>query len=178
MPKKLANNKFYYFSCKSISLSFNEIKENFPILYFKQNEFDFIFELRHHDLFIQIGDQIFFLIVFNKNNPTSSFLLGNVFLKKYFFSFDYNSQKIMFYKNIKTKNNGKEIYEPNDLLWYNSTKIIVFLIFFIFVVGIIGFYFGKRFYKKRKLIANELEDQFEYKSPLNKKNDFEMKFKF
>lgn len=176
--KKLANNKFYYFSCKSISLSFNEIKENFPILYFKQNEFDFIFELRHHDLFIQIGDQIFFLIVFNKNNPTSSFLLGNVFLKKYFFSFDYNSQKIMFYKNIKTKNNGKEIYEPNDLLWYNSTKIIVFLIFFIFVVGIIGFYFGKRFYKKRKLIANELEDQFEYKSPLNKKNDFEMKFKF
>ena len=154
--QKLANNKFYYFVCNSLSLNFNEIKENFPILYFKQNEFDYVFELTAHDLFVQIGDKIFFLIVFNKNNPTSSFLLGNIFLKKYFFSFDNNLKTILFYKKENKKK--AEIV----VLQYNSSKIIAISGFLIVIFLIIGLYFGKRIYQKRKLRANELEDAFCY----------------
>ena len=164
--KKLANNKFYYFLCNSISLTFNEIKENFPTLYFKQNEFDYVFELNAQDLFVQIGDKIFFLIVFNKNNPTSSFLLGNIFLKKYFFNFDNNLKTILFYKNDKIKGDEKN-QETVVLHWYNSSKIIVIMSFLIVIFMIIGFYFGKRIYKQRRLRANELEDKFCYDQKLN-----------
>ena len=167
--KKLAKNKFYYFVCNSISLSFNEIKENFPILYFKQNEFDYVFELTAHDLFVQIGDKIFFLIVFNKNNPTSSFLLGNIFLKKYFFSFDNNLKTILFYKNENKIKGDEKNQETVVLHWYNSSKIIVIWSFLIVIVLFIGFYFGKKKYNKRKLKANELEDKFCYpQNPIDK----------
>jgi len=176
--KKLVNNKFYYFECNSISLSLNDIKENFPTLYFKQNEFNYTFELTPQDLFVQIGDKIFFLIVFNKNNPTTSFLLGNIFLKKYFFSFDYNSKKILFYRNDKKEKGEREnINEPVVLHWYNSSKIIVIWSFFIVIFCVLGFYFGKRYYKNRKLRANELEDQYDYESHIDRKFEIELKIK-
>ena len=64
-------------------LSMDEIKTTFPFIYIKQIDFYFIFELTPDDLFVKLGDKNFFGVVFNKNNPTNSFLLGNNFLKKY-----------------------------------------------------------------------------------------------
>ena len=162
--KYLANNKFYYFSCNGISLSFNEIKENFPSLYFK-HETGYTFELTPNDLFVQIGQDFYFLVVFNKNNPTSSFLLGNIFLKKYLLSFDIKSKKILFYKENETKgqNNGEYIHD-NPIHWYNSNKMIVILIMMIVLFCIGGFYFGKKLYYHRKQKANELLDTFDYTS--------------
>jgi len=52
----------------------DEIKTTFPFIYMKQIDFYFIFELTPEDLFVKRGDKNFFLIVFNKNNPTNSFL--------------------------------------------------------------------------------------------------------
>ena len=165
--KKIANNKFYYFVCKSFSLSMNKIKENFPSLYLKQNDLNFTFELTPEDLFVQIGDQIFFLVVFNKNNPTSSFLLGNIFLQKYFFSYDYQSKKVLFYRENKKKDEKNDATN-NVSHWYNSTGIIVIIMAVLIIVFcIIGFFFGKKIYYKRKLKANELDDQFDYKSPID-----------
>ena len=180
--KQLANNKFYFFVCNSYSLSFNQIKENFPSLYFKQNDFDYTFVLTAEDLFIQIGDQIFFLIVFNKNNPTSSFLLGNIFLKKYFFSFDNELKIIKFYKENKIKGDDDYFHEPAALHWYNSTKIFLILIIMIVFFSIFAFYFGKRIYQRRKLKAYELDENFDYNSQFSqkgiKKYDLEMQLKF
>ena len=167
--KKIANNKFYFYTCNIFSLSLKEINEKFPSLYFKQKEFDFTFELTPQDLFIQIGEQIFFLVVFYKNNPTSSFILGKVFLQKYFFSFENESKKILFYRE-----NGKNSINIKDvevLHWYNSTKVVLFMIILLIIFSIICFYLGKKMYNKRKLRANELEDQFEYKSPFSKENN-------
>ena len=164
--KKIANNKFYYFVCKSFSLSMNKIRENFPSLYFKQNELDFTFELTPEDLFVQIEDEIFFLVVFNKNNPTSSFLLGNIFLQKYFFSFDCQLKKVLFYRD--SKKDKKNDTTNNVWHWYNSTVIIlIIMVVLIIVFCIIGFFFGKKIYYKRKKKANELDDQYEYKSPID-----------
>lgn len=179
--KQLAENKFYYFVCNSFALSMNEINENFPSLYFKQKEFNYIFELTPKDLFIQIGEQIFFLVVFNKNNPTKSFLLGNIFLKKYFFNFDHKNQKIFFYKDDKNKKNGngENIEEKVVLHWYNSGKMFVVLVIMIFLFCIFGFYFGKRLYQSRKLRANELEEQFKYESPVSpEEKNLELKLNF
>ena len=174
--KNLANNKFYFYSCKLFSLNLKEINENFPSLYFKQKEFDFTFELTPQDLFVQIGDRIFFLVVFYKNNPTSSFILGKVFLQKYFFGFENESKKILFYRENDKKSgsrdkNGENIRVEVVLHWYNSTKVIAIMIILLIVFSIVSFYFGKRMYNKRKLRANELEDQFEYKSPFSKENN-------
>ena len=83
----------------------DEIKTTFPFIYIKQIDFYFIFELTPGDLFVKLGKN-FFLEVFNKNNPTNSFLLGSI---------DFS-----------------------------------------------GFYFGRKIYLKRKLRANELNDEFSY----------------
>ena len=86
-------------------LSIDEIEITFPFINMKQFDFYFIFELTPDDLFVKHGKN-FFLVVFNKNNPTNSFLLGSI--------------------------------------------------------GFAGFYFGRKIYLKRKLRANELDDEFSY----------------
>ena len=169
--KKLANNKFYYYSCNTYSVNLKKIQESFPSLYFKQNELGYTFELSPRDLFVQIGDKIFFLIVFYKNNPTASFILGKVFLQKYFFSFDNESKKIFFYKENKNSIGNAENIHLN-LHWYNSNKFIASLIIFIFIFSFVGFYVGRRVYKRRRRNANELDEDFDY---ISKKKEFDMK---
>ena len=103
---------FWYFNkrvssskiCDSNILSIDEIEITFPFIY--QIDSYFIFELTPDDLFVKRGGKNFFLVVFNKNNPTNSFLLGGV--------------------------------------------------------GFAWFYFGRKIYLKRKLIANKLDDEFSY----------------
>ena len=61
-----------------------EIKTTFPFIYIKQIDFYFIFELTLCDLFVKHGKN-FFLIVFNKNNPTNSFFLGSIGFAGFYF---------------------------------------------------------------------------------------------
>ena len=166
--KKLLKDKFYYYVCDSSLLSMEQIKNSFPALYMKQIDFNYIFELNASDLFITRGDKIFFLVVFNKNNPTNSFLLGSIFLKKYFFYFDNNNNQISFLQENGLKSVKEEVV---ILRWYNSPGTVIVLIILFCIIGFAGFYFGRKIYMKRKLRANELDDQFEYKSPKDDKNN-------
>jgi hypothetical protein len=173
--KNILNDKFYYFVCDSNILSMDEIKTTFPSIYMKQIDFNFIFELTPDDLFVTRGDKIFFLVVFNKNNPTNSFLLGSNFLKKYLFYFDNDKNQIAFLRDNTNKNGQNEVIVVH---WYNSPGTVIILIILFLIIGSAGFYFGRKFYLKRKLRANELEDQFSYESSKDKKNgtvDLEMK---
>ena len=63
----------------------DEIKITFPFIYIKQIDSYFIFELTLCDLFVKRGDKNFFGVVFNKNNPTNSFLLGGVGFAGFYF---------------------------------------------------------------------------------------------
>ena len=54
--------------------------------------------------------------------------------------------------------------------WYNSPGTVIVLIILFIIIGGAGFYFGKKIYNRRKLRANELEDQFDYKSQKEGKN--------
>jgi len=173
--KNILNDKFYYYVCDSNILSMDEIKTTFPSIYMKQIDFNFIFELTPDDLFVTRGDKIFFLVVFNKNNPTNSFLLGSNFLKKYLFYFDNDKNQIAFLRDNTNKNGQNEVIVVH---WYNSPGTVIILIILFLIIGSAGFYFGRKFYLKRKLRANELEDQFSYESSKDKKNgtiDLEMK---
>ena len=77
----------------------DEIKTNFPFVCIKQIDSYFIFEFTHDDLFVNWGDKNFFLVVFNKNNPTNSFLLGGVgFAGFYFGRKIYLKRKLRAYK--------------------------------------------------------------------------------
>ena len=115
----------------------------------KQIDFYFIFELTPDDLFVTLGEKNFFLVVFNKNNPTNSFLLGNNFLKKYLFYFDNDKNQIVFLRD-NTNKNGKN--EAIVVYWYNSLVTVIILII--------------------------LDDEFSYDISKDKKNgrvDLEMK---
>ena len=76
-------------------LSVEEIKTTFPFIY--QIDSYFIFELTLCDLFVKHGKN-FFLVVFNKNNPTNSFLLVSIGFAGFYFL-----KKYLFKKKIKSK---------------------------------------------------------------------------
>ena len=118
----------------------------------------------------------FFLVVFNQKNPTNSFTLGKIFLKKYLFYFDNNKDQIAFvqendYKNKINKEEGIIVVH-----WYNSPGTVIALIILFIIIGLGGFYYGRKIYYKRKLRANELEDQFVYNSPKEKSKNIGQNF--
>ena len=78
-------------------LIMEEIKTTFPFIYIKQIDFYFIFELTLCDLLVKHGKN-FFLVVFNKNNPTNSFLLVSIGFAGFYFL-----KKYLFKKKIKSK---------------------------------------------------------------------------
>lgn len=167
--EKLVEGRFILFYCYKSQITREELDKIFPILLFKQIEMEYIFELNSKDLFLEIGEHIFFLIVFNQNTPTKSFLLGKIFLSKYLLNFDINRKRIQFYPldvdNPITSNKG--------LSFLTFTIFLILLIIFLLV----GFILGKKIYRQRKLRANELEDQFAYSSNFsedNKKGKFNL----
>ena len=87
-------------------------------------------------------------------------ILGKPFSLKYHFVFDQDSKKIGLYRNIHNKiymnhNDKKDTY-------VKIIKILIIIVFS-FCLIFIGFYLGKKIYQiKRKLRANELEDNYEY----------------
>ena len=91
----------------------------------KQIDFYFIFELTPDDLFVMRGEKIFFLVVFYKNNPINSFLLGSNFLKKYLFYFDNDKNQFVFLR-VNISKNGKN--EVIVVYWYNSPGTVIILI--------------------------------------------------
>ena len=74
-----------------------EIKTTFPFIY--QIDSYFIFEFIPDDLFVKRGDKNFFLVVFNKNNPTNSFFFFCIgFAGFYFGRKIYLKRKLRAYK--------------------------------------------------------------------------------
>ena len=152
----LNNNLFTVFTCDK-----NFDTKDFPTLYFENSDYNYTFELTHEDLFAIKGDKKYFLIVFDKKS-LYPWKLGKIFMKKYFFNFEYDSRKIGFYvdKKISNENNN------NSYTW----KIIIGCLIVVFV-GVIGFIIGINIKKRnRKKRANELDDEYEYYYDYKDKN--------
>ena len=169
---KLINNKqcfleekegyrFYYCDKK---LSFNYIQKYFPILKLCLNEQEFCFEFDYKDLFKEKNDKLYFLIYFNKTNSLDRFTFGQIFLKKYLLTFNYDNKLIGFYIRNMQNAEDKEIDKNNNNILLIILIILGFIIFFI-----AGFLLGKKIYDKtRTKKANELIDEYDYDVHENK----------
>ena len=153
IEKRGLNNNYHIISCeKNQEFKINE----FPSLYLFKEELDNIFELNYHDLFEEIDNIYYFLIIyfpFSNNN----FELGKPFLKKYQMSYNIDMSTIHFYKNNNIiKNNNKEFLKA-------EMKNIIYLFNLIILFVILAFiYYKKINHKKRKLRKNELNETFKY----------------
>ena len=151
---------FEIISCDKKLFTIDDI-EKFPTIYFYHYEFNFTFELNYNDLFEEINDKIFFLIVKNKGSFNQNlWKLGKIFLKKYQLSFNQDSKTISLYNNIM-KNNDKSSIPKKEETKFNKDYIWIFICLVCLALGI---YIGtKIIVKNRKKRANELKDDYDYK---------------
>ena len=152
------------FVCEKNKLNEDEFYKNFPTLYFKHVELNYIFELTAKDLFKEENNKIYFMIF---SSDVENWHFGEIFMKKYFFSFNQNKKSISFYfNNIKNEEKNDKTDEGNtDTI---SNLGIIFLCVGIVLIIINGIIFGICIYKNkcrinRRKRANELnDDNYDY----------------
>ena len=162
---------FMIISCE-ISQKLN-LRE-FPNLYFYMKTENLKFEFTYEDLFMNIKNKYYFLIVFETNNLI--WHIGKPLFSKYTFVYNGEAKTIGFYKNKKINNNDiKDNKKENVKLEINIGKIILFcaiFIVFIFLIIFISFRFGKKYNNIRKKFANELDDDnYEYNPKTKNEKD-------
>ncbi len=137
------SNQFNYFICDSNV----DIKKFNDIIFYNKN-LDMNFTLSYKDLFYKFENKYYFLIVFYQNKRNYNWIFGSPFLKKYQMIFDKDKKVISIYENDDKKN-------------FSFVYIIIFIlvVIIIFLVCYISFYLFKN---KRKLRANEIEENFDY----------------
>ena len=157
------------FVCNNENQLKEDMKKNFPILKFVQQNFVCTFELDYNDLFLEKGDKIYFLIYFFSNYQQSSWYIGYPFLKKYFFSYNFENKLVYFYNNDLYKEQNEENSTNN-----NNNKSIYLIILIVIICSIIavgiGFLISKIINKKQKKKSSELSD-YDSKSSLFENDD-------
>jgi hypothetical protein len=150
------NNYFHFYHCdQNINIT------NFPILKIYQKDINYTFELSSDDLFEDIGDRKYFLVNFFYNND-NKWILGKPFLKKYNFTYNFDSKTVGLFFGTKEKKPYKEEFNK---VWI---FVIVFGVIIIILSGVIIFLVKKLPRKKR---VNELEENFDYKENKNEGNN-------
>ena len=151
--------RIYYCDKK---LSSDYIEKYFPVLKFCMKQFEMCFDFNYKDLFREKNEKLYFLVYFNlKNKNSYRFIIGQILIKKYLLTFNYDTKMIGFYnKNIKIelKKEKKHYYEHDN-------KVYIIFIISLIIFLIVGFLLGKKIYEStRKKKANELIDDYEYES--------------
>ena len=149
------NNYFYYVCNDKINIS------KFGNIEFYYKELNFTFILNNNDLFIKKDNKYFCLILFEEGKRNYLWYFGEVFIKKYTFVFSQENRTIGFYTK---KHNGNFNFNI-QISW-------ILVIIFFFTSIILGFILYKVLIKrKRKIRANELEDEYDY---ISKTNDYKI----
>ena len=151
--------------CYDSGFGINDIKK-FPIIKFVKYNLNFNITFNGEELFYY-KDHKYFCKIYCRFNTYKTFVIGRILLKKYLTVFNGDKKQIYFYDK---KNKNEEINEKSFLEKYG----IIILISAIVLIGIIyllGILTGKIIYKGRKKVANELEDNYEYKIDKNKKTE-------
>lgn len=159
-PNLVGENYSYYYCEESL---YNNIKNIFKDIVFKQVSLSEEFVLTFDDLFIKQNGYLIFLVIFSTHQH-NFWDLGTPFLRKYQFDFDFKNTLIGYYRG----KNKKEDKEPNN----KSINWILFyieIIVFILLIAL-GVFLIKKFYKNRKKRANELDDDYEYHEKKNGDN--------
>ena len=138
------SNKHFYIECnKNVKI------KQFPNLIFQNLQLEYNFTFDYKDLFYEFEDKYYFLIVFKKS--LSHWKFGNVFFKKYLIYFDKDNKMFGIYNSN---------HSGLNISW--TTIVIIILVIALLVCGILLYIFIKLLMRKRKIRANELEDNYEY----------------
>ena len=157
------DSKIYMIICDT---AFKKYINYFPSIYFYSREFSFNFILDYKDVFFEMNNKIYFLIV-GKGINKADWKLGKIFMKKYPFIFDQDKKTISFIHLDKFRRQVneqiKENEKKNSFSWIKLKEYFLYSLLFIGIL--IGLFIGRRIWNKhRKLRANELEEKFEYVS--------------
>ena len=120
---------------------------NFPTIYFNVQELGGNFELSYKDVFKKKKDKIFLLISFSSKEFNDTMQLGQIFLYKYKFSFDYEKNEIGVYRDNV---NSKRVVHRIERV-FRGKKLFV-IIFIVIISCAIYFCYKKRYIIKKKLI--------------------------
>ena len=157
--------KYKYITCDK--QKFNEEKKKFPKLILFSVGLNYTYELTYEDLFMDVNDNILFLMFYDPWNPRT-FKFGEKFITKYNFIYQIDQKNIGFI-NYNKKEEGNNDKDKREEIIENKKKmdVIWIIILSVLVVGIIiGIVVGKKIWdNKRKKRANELvDDDYEYKT--------------
>ena len=148
---KFRYNSIFFYCNKNANL--NRMED----LILFNSDLNFTFVLTYEDLFLKINDTYFFLFYFNLA-WAKGFKLGKIFFKKYNIIFDQDGKTLGLYKQYKSIE--KKGFNYQFLIIIFCVLIIIGLFLYIKYLGPL---------RKRRIRANELEDQFSYESNNNKK---------
>lgn len=126
--------------------------KSFPKISFYQKDFNYTFEFEGKELFIKDKNNNYIFLISFYDSHSGDLILGEIFLKKYKLIIEYNYKMIGFYTKIKDK---------SSLNIKDYLTLIVFIIMIIIIILLIYFLI-KSHRNKRKIRANELEDNYEY----------------
>ena len=112
------------------------------------------------DLFVSEGDTLYFLIAHHSYRDKEC-TFGNILLKKYPIVFDDDSKMI---KILKSYNYINENLEKSDGNKGSKIFWIIFLCVLLsgLIFGYLGLKYGKKIYQRRRMKANELDDNYDY----------------
>ena len=142
-------------------------------LYFYIKELDYAIELDYKDLFLKAPDgNNYFLVYFNSDYGSDDgadyfWTFGEPLFKKYNLVFNQDIKRIGLYTNHNSSNSdNKDNNLKNKGFWANNKWYVILVIILVIVCSGLGLmiFLYLKVLPKRKMKANELEDEFEYSS--------------
>ena len=107
-----------------------EVKDQmeFPSIFIDIQSLGGTFELSYKDVFMTKNDKVFLMIAFSSKQIVDNFKLGQIFLYKYQFTFDYDNREIGVYRNnidsTKVMHRIKRAFRGKELIVYAILVII------------------------------------------------------
>ena len=191
---KNTNDEYIIYYCDKVKFkgsSFLPDKDKpyikFNDIYLSHKGFEYIFKIGKYDLFEEIDQKLFFLIIFDKNNKNKIWKLGEPFISLFKFVFNQEQKTIGFYNPLLERISNSEIIFDEKEINSNNTYInnnnfsatqVIFNyiknILFIILSLLIIIYIIRKIFIKRKIRANELVENYDYLTNLNNKDKNEI----
>ena len=147
------------YSCENNEIIREKIRK-FPKLNFINKNSNLIFSFDYTDLFQLFPDKniFYFMIIFTVKKYTfltDTWLIGEIFLKKYLATFNLESKTISYFKSQINK--SEMVVKNTDKKTNSYVRNVIEIIMGIVIIFCIYLIYRK-YKKSRKLLANELED--------------------
>ena len=120
-----------------------EVKDQmeFPSIFIDIQNLGGAFELSYKDVFMTQKDKVYLMIAFSSKQIVDNIKLGQIFLYKYQFTFDYENREIGVYRNnidsTKVMHRIKRAFRGKELIIYAILVIIAIGIFYSYKKGYI-----------------------------------------